>query len=89
MSAFIGKLLGVVKQIPLLVAGAQAIFGKGTGTTKAAYVQNAVSEMIGVVEAVAGKDIMDEKAFVEGLDLIREGVVKVMKASVLYEGSKP
>jgi len=82
---FFRRLLGVFKQIPLLVAGAQQLFGAGTGPIKADFVSSQVADLIGVIEAVANKDIMDEKAFMEGIDMVREGVVRCLKASVMYQ----
>jgi hypothetical protein len=79
---FLKKLIRVVQLIPALVMGVEGMFGKGEGKSKKAAVLDGMEMTIGVAEAVANRDIIDEKAFREGLEMVNEGYVKIMNATV-------
>jgi hypothetical protein len=82
---FLAKLLKVFAWIPPLVQGAEAIFGSKNGEQKHTSVVGFLLLALQFTESISNKDIVDEKAFKEGLDDIIKGSVKCLNASVWYK----
>jgi len=82
---FFGKILRAITHLPAIVAGVESLFGSKSGSAKKGTVISVVSAIIGFSEAVAAKDIVDDKAFQDGMSQAIEGVVKMLNASVWYK----
>lgn len=76
------KLLRGIAMLPVIITGIEPLFGKGTGDQKRESALGMLAAIIGMAEAVSGKDIVDDKAFQEGIRKMVDGAVQVMNASV-------
>jgi hypothetical protein len=78
---FLAKLLRGFAFIPAVVHGIEALFGSRTGSEKKEAALSFVGAAITMAEAVASRDIADEKKFREGLGKIIDGIVDCLNAS--------
>lgn len=78
---------GALKDAVVQMFGLQAVFGPGTGEVKKAAVMDFLKNAIGVGELALGRDIVDEAEFVAGLDQAAEGVLRALKATMLWQKS--
>jgi len=80
--AFLAKLLKGFSIVTSLVTGIEPMFGAKQGESKKDFVLTILTAVIGMSEAVAQKDIVDEKVFREGVAKVIEGTVQCLNASV-------
>lgn len=76
----LGKIMTAFQALPYLMAGVEAIKGAGKGKEKKEAVLGFTELSLGISEMVAGKEIVDEKLFREGMDQVMEGQLKIAKA---------
>lgn len=81
---FLQKLIQGIQMVPALIVGIEGVFGGGSGKTKAQKVSDAFGLMIGAAEAVAAKDILDEKMFKEGIQELISAKVKIFNATRVF-----
>lgn len=79
---FLATLLQGISFIPAVVHGVEALLGSKTGGEKKQAVLSFVSAGLGITDAVANKQIMDQGKFSAGLSKVIDGVVDCMNASV-------
>lgn len=79
---FLSKLLKGIGIVTSLITGIEPMFGQGQGGAKKDFVLQILVAIIGMSESIAQKDIVDEKAFSEGLSKVIEGVVQMLNASI-------
>lgn len=68
--------------LPSLIQGVEAIFGAKTGAAKKDAALQIVSSAINLTDAVSGKQIADSKKFSAGLEMVIDGVVQCLNASI-------
>ena len=78
---FLAKLLRGFAFIPAVVHGIEALFGSRSGADKKEAALSFVSAAINLTEALAARDVIDEKKFRDGLSKIIDGVVDCLNAS--------
>ena len=78
---FLSKFLSGVAFIPAIVHGIEALFGHSTSTDKKSAAMSFASSAIGLLDAVASKDIVDQSKFEDGLSKVIDGVVACLNAS--------
>jgi len=81
---FLKKILGAVRGLVFQILGVEFGFGSGTGPIKKQMVLDFLKKAIGVGESLTGHEVVDEAQFVEGLDEAVEGILKALKATVLW-----
>lgn len=81
---FIGKLFHGLTKLPGIIQVVEGLVG-AAGSTKHEQAANMVKEAIGVGEAIAQKDIVDEQLFSDGLNDTIGGIVKLLNASVWHK----
>jgi hypothetical protein len=79
---FLSKLLQGISLAPTLVTGVEQLLGAKNGNDKKNATVSFVQSAIGVTDAVANKQIIDQSKFSEGLGKIIDGVVACLNASV-------
>jgi hypothetical protein len=79
---FLKLFLRGVALLPSLVQGVEALYGAKTGMQKKDAALAIVSSSINVADAVSSKQIADSGKFTEGLNLIVDGVVECLNASI-------
>ncbi len=79
---FLATLLQGISFVPAIVHGVEALLGNKTGCEKKQAVLSFVSAGLGITDAVANKQIMDQNKFSAGLSKVIDGVVDCMNASV-------
>ena len=85
---FLSRFLQAVNLIPALIAGFESIFGAGNGKTKSQKVMDTFNFAAGITDAIAQKEIVDQKAFSEAVQGINDNVVKALNASVWNKNPK-
>lgn len=73
------RVLKLISLIPALVHWAEALFGKGKGSDKAAEVLNIAQTL---VNEIPSDQITDKDGFNDGLKKINDGVVECLNASL-------
>ena len=68
--------------LPSLIQGVEALYGAKTGAQKKDAAIAIVGSSINMADAVSSKHIADSGKFTEGLDLIVDGVVQCLNASI-------
>ena len=79
---FLATLLQGISFVPAVVHGIEALLGSKTGGEKKQAVLSFVGAALGIKDAVANKQIVDEGKFSSGLSKVIDGVVDCMNASV-------
>ena len=79
---FLSKLLQGISLAPSVVTGIEGLLGAKTGNDKKNATLNFVQSAIGVTDAVADKQIIDQGKFSDGLGKVIDGVVACLNASV-------
>ncbi len=82
---FLTKMFKGVGVVLSLVMGIEPMFAASKGDDKKSMVLGLLTSIIGISESVAGKDIMDEKAFNDGISQMIDGAVKCLNASIWYK----
>ena len=78
---FLAKLLKGIAFIPAVVNGVEGLFGGRSGGDKKEAALSFASAALGVTEAVASRDIIDEEKFRDGLGKVIDGAVQCLNAS--------
>jgi hypothetical protein len=78
---FLAKLLKGIAFIPAVVNGIEGLFGGRSGGDKKDAAISFASAALGMTEAVASRDIVDEDKFKEGLGKVIDGTVQCLNAS--------
>jgi hypothetical protein len=81
----LGGLLKVLGYLPALLTGIEGLFGSKSGQQKQSSALALVSLMLGGIEGVTNKDIVDNDKFQEGLKKVIDGTVECLNASVWYK----
>jgi len=79
---FLSLFLRSISLLPSLVQGVEALYGAKTGAQKKDAALSIVSSSINVADAVSNKQIADSAKFTAGLNLIVDGVVECLNASI-------
>jgi len=79
---FLSKLLQGISLAPTLITGVEGLLGAKSGNDKKNATLNFVQSAIGVTDAVANKQIIDQGKFSDGLSKVVDGVVACLNASV-------
>ena len=85
---FLKVFLRAISLLPSLVQGVEALYGANSGIQKKDAAIAIVSSSIHMADAVSTKQIADADKFTAGLNLIVDGVVACLNASVWAE-AKP
>jgi hypothetical protein len=78
---FLGKLLRGIAFIPAVVNGIEGLFGGRSGGDKKEAALSFASAALGMTEAVASREILDEEKFRDGLGKVIDGTVQCLNAS--------
>jgi hypothetical protein len=79
---FLKLFLRGIALLPSLVQGVEALYGAKTGIQKKDAALAIVSSSINMADAVSSKQIADSGKFTGGLNLIVDGVVECLNASI-------
>jgi hypothetical protein len=79
---FLKLFLRGIALLPSLVQGVEALYGAKTGEQKKDAAIAIVSSSINMADAVSAKQIVDSGKFTGGLNLIVDGVVECLNASI-------
>jgi hypothetical protein len=79
---FLKIFLRSIALLPSLVQGVEALYGAKSGTQKKEAALAIVTSSINMADAVSSKQIADSGKFSEGLNLIVDGVVECLNASI-------
>jgi hypothetical protein len=85
---FLKLFLRGISLLPSLVQGVEALYGAKSGAQKKDAAIAIVSSSINMADAVSTKQIADSTKFTAGLNLIVDGVVECLNAS-LWADAKP
>lgn len=78
-------ILRVLGFLPAILTGVEGLFGSKTGSQKQSTAVSIIGLMLGGIEGVSGKDIVDNDAFQEGLKKVIDGTVQCLNASVWHK----
>jgi hypothetical protein len=79
---FLKLFLRGISVLPSLVQGVEALYGAKSGVQKKDAAISIVSSSINMADAVSTKQIADAPKFTAGLNLIVDGVVECLNASL-------
>lgn len=79
---FLKLFLRGISLLPSLVQGVEALYGAKSGAQKKDAAISIVSSSINMADAVSSKQIADSAKFTSGLNLIVDGVVECLNASI-------
>jgi len=79
---FLKIFLRSISMLPSLIQGVEALYGAQSGAQKKEATLAIVSSSINVADAVSTKQIADSGKFTGGLNLIVDGVVQCLNASL-------
>jgi hypothetical protein len=79
---FLKLFLRGIALLPSLIQGVEALYGAKTGIQKKDAAIAIVSSSINMADAVSAKQIADSTKFTAGLNLIVDGVVDCLNASL-------
>jgi hypothetical protein len=82
MMDFLKLFLRGISLLPSLVQGVEALYGAKSGAQKKDAAISIVSSSINMADAVSSKQIADSAKFTSGLNLIVDGVVECLNASL-------
>jgi hypothetical protein len=85
---FLKLFLRSIALVPSLVQSVELLYGAKTGPQKKDAALSIVTNSINVADAITQKQIADAPRFTQGLDLIVEGVVECLNASLWAKSSK-
>jgi len=78
---FLAKLLRGIAFVPAIVHGIEALFGAKSGNDKKEAALSFIGAALGLGEAIANRDVLDDAKFRDGLSKIIDGVVQCLNAS--------
>jgi hypothetical protein len=84
---FLKLFLRGISLLPSLVQSVEALYGAKSGTQKKDAAIAIVSSSINMADAVSTKQIADSAKFTAGLNMVVDGVVECLNAS-LWAGAK-
>jgi len=79
---FLPRLLQTIAFIPGIVTSIEGLFSHRPGSEKKDAVMSFLQTALSMTDAVAGKEIVDEAKFRDGLSQIINGTVECLNASV-------
>jgi hypothetical protein len=79
---FLRLFLRSIALLPTLVQGVEALYGAKTGAQKKDAAIELVGSSINMADAVSSKQIADAGKFTAGLNMIVDGVVECLNASI-------
>jgi hypothetical protein len=79
---FLMMFLRGIALVPSLVQGVESLYGAQTGAQKKDAALEIVSSSLNMADAVSAKHIADAARFTKGLDMIIDGVVECLNASL-------
>ena len=79
---FIKLFFRSIALLPSLIQGTESLYGARTGEQKKDAVISIIGSAINVVDAVSAKQIADSGKFTGGLNMIVDGVVECLNASI-------
>jgi hypothetical protein len=79
---FLKLFLRSISLLPSLVQGVEALYGAKSGAQKKDAALSIVSSSINMADAISSKQIADSAKFTAGLNLIVDGVVQCLNASL-------
>ncbi|HSE49747.1 MAG TPA: hypothetical protein VLA96_11110 [Terriglobales bacterium] len=80
--SFLAKLLRSIAFIPAIITGIEGFFGARTGNDKKEAALSFISAALGLTEAIAAREVIDDGKFKDGLSKIIDGTVQCLNASV-------
>jgi hypothetical protein len=85
---FLKLFLRSIALVPSLVQSVELLYGANTGAQKKDAALSIVTSSINVADAVSQKQIADAPKFTAGLNLIVDGVVECLNASLWAKRSE-
>jgi hypothetical protein len=79
---FLKLFLRSISLLPSLIQGVEALYGAKSGAQKKDAALAVIGSSINVADAVSTKQIADSTKFTAGLNLIVDGVVECLNASI-------
>jgi hypothetical protein len=79
---FFAKLLRGIAFIPAIITGIEGFFGARTGNDKKEAALSFIGAALGLTEAIASREVVDDGKFKDGLSKIIDGTVQCLNASV-------
>ena len=79
---FLRLFLRGISLLPSLVQGVEALYGAKSGVQKKDAAMSIVSSSINMADAVSTKQIADSAKFTAGLNMVVDGVVECLNASI-------
>jgi len=79
---FLKLFLRGISLLPSLIQGVEALYGANSGAQKKEAALAIVGSSINMADAVSSKQIADSTKFTSGLNLIVDGVVQCLNASL-------
>ncbi|HWB32181.1 MAG TPA: hypothetical protein VG714_03310 [Acidobacteriaceae bacterium] len=86
---FLKLFLRSIALVPSFVQSVELLYGAGTGAQKKDAALSIVSSSINLADAISTKQIADAPRFTQGLNLIVDGVVECLNASLWANPTKP
>jgi hypothetical protein len=86
---FLKLFLRGISLLPSLVQGIEEIYGAKSGTQKKEAAISIVSSSINIADAVSTKQIADSAKFSTGLNMVVDGVVECLNASLWAKAEDP
>ena len=83
---FLKLFLRGISLLPSLIQGVESLYGARTGTQKKDAALAIVSSSIHMADAVSSKQIADADKFTNGLNMVVDGVVECLNASLWAKG---
>jgi hypothetical protein len=78
-------ILRVLGFLPAILTGVEGLFGAKNGQQKQSAALSMVGLMLGGIEGLSGKDIVDNDAFQDGLKKVIDGTIQCLNASVWHK----
>ena len=86
---FLKLFLRSISLLPSLIQGVESLYGAKTGAQKKDAALSIVSSSINMADAVSTRQIADAPKFTAGLNMVVDGVVECVNASIWAKSSEP
>lgn len=86
---FLSKLLQGIAFVPAVVNGIEGLFGGKSGVEKKDAALSFLETALSMTEAVAGRQIVDEARFRDGINKVIDGTVECLNASAWKKNELP
>jgi hypothetical protein len=86
---FLSKLLQGIAFVPAVVNGIEGLFGSKSGVEKKDAALSFLETALCMTDAVAGRQIIDEIKFRDGINKVIDGTVECLNASAWKKNETP